>query len=137
MSKPGRNVDRFNSRSLSVAEFRSGPLPTPEDYARYEVVLPGAAERILKLVEIQSAHRQKLELIVTKQNSRDSLLGILSGVFITLSFLGIGGLLVYYGFGWYGVTVATTSIAPLVGVFIYGTRSRRKERENKERQLME
>ena len=38
-----------------------GPLPSPEDFAAYERVLPGAADRILKMAETQATHRQGLE----------------------------------------------------------------------------
>src|ERR1700687_4427800 len=38
-----------------------GPLPRPEDFAAYERVLPGAADRILKMAEKQGDHRQLLE----------------------------------------------------------------------------
>jgi hypothetical protein len=33
-----------------------GPLPRPEDFAAYERVLRGAADRILKMAENQAAH---------------------------------------------------------------------------------
>ena len=39
----------------------SGPLPPPEVLAQYEVALPGAAERIFKMMERQEEHRQTLE----------------------------------------------------------------------------
>ena len=32
-------------------EFHRGPLPTPDDFAAYEKVVPGGAERILALAE--------------------------------------------------------------------------------------
>ena len=38
-----------------------GPLPSPDSFAAYERVLPGAADRILKMAESQSGHRQGLE----------------------------------------------------------------------------
>ena len=38
-----------------------GPLPKPDDFAAYERVLPGAADRILKMAEQQATHRQGLE----------------------------------------------------------------------------
>lgn len=39
----------------------SSPIPPPEDMAKYEVICPGYADRLLKIVETQSAHRQDLE----------------------------------------------------------------------------
>jgi len=38
-----------------------GPLPQPEHFSAYERVLPGAADRILKMAENQAGHRQGLE----------------------------------------------------------------------------
>jgi hypothetical protein len=39
----------------------AGPLPPPEAFDAYERVLPGAADRILKMAENQATHRQGLE----------------------------------------------------------------------------
>ena len=33
------------------------PLPTPEDFAKYDAALPGAAERILKMAEEEQGKR--------------------------------------------------------------------------------
>lgn len=44
--------------SLTAATY-AGPLPPPEAFEKYERILPGAADRILKLAENQAAHRQK------------------------------------------------------------------------------
>ena len=38
-----------------------GPIPPVEDFAGYERILPGAADRILKMAENQAGHRQTLE----------------------------------------------------------------------------
>jgi uncharacterized membrane protein len=38
-----------------------GPLPRPEDFAAYERVLRGAADRVLKMAENQATHRQGME----------------------------------------------------------------------------
>ncbi len=44
------------------AEFHSGPLPLPSTFAKYDEILPGAAERILALAEAQAAHRRDMEM---------------------------------------------------------------------------
>jgi len=38
-----------------------GPIPPVADFAGYERILPGAADRILKMAENQAGHRQSLE----------------------------------------------------------------------------
>lgn len=46
----------------------SGPLPKPEDLAKYEQVLSGSADRIIRMAERQAEHRQKLEKVVVESN---------------------------------------------------------------------
>ena len=38
----------------------SGPLPPAEQFAAYESILPGSAERILQMAEKQQSHRMQL-----------------------------------------------------------------------------
>lgn len=66
------------------SEF-SGPIPPPSIIKEYEAILPGAAERIMSMAEMQSAHRQDMEREIISTESRDSLLGI-----ICAFILGIG-----------------------------------------------
>lgn len=58
------------------SEF-SGPIPPPSIIKGYEEVVPGSADRIIKMAEKQSEHRQQMEEIMIKTEARDSLLGIL------------------------------------------------------------
>ena len=53
---------RANAQLIQRSQtIHQGPLPRPEDFLAYERVLPGAADRILKLAENQAMHRQGLE----------------------------------------------------------------------------
>ena len=40
------------------SEVRTGPLPPPRDFAEYEQILPGAAERILSMAEARQRHAE-------------------------------------------------------------------------------
>ena len=42
-------------------KIHTGPLPTPEDLQQYDLILPGAAERIINMAEIEQQHRHDLE----------------------------------------------------------------------------
>lgn len=55
----------------------SGPLPPPSIIRGYNEVVPGAADRIIKMAEEQARHRQEMERKMVEAESRDSLLGIL------------------------------------------------------------
>jgi uncharacterized membrane protein len=109
----------------------SGPLPPPILLKEYEDALPGAAERIFAMAERQAAHRQDLEATSVKSGKNRSYAGIVAGFLVSVACV-IGGLIVVNnGHDWAGVSIATVSVASLAGVFVYGTISSRKERENK------
>lgn len=57
------------------SEF-SGPIPPPNIIKGYEQILPGSAERLIAMAERQAAHRQEMEKMMVKAESRDSLLGV-------------------------------------------------------------
>lgn len=57
-------------------EFR-GPIPPPSIIKGYEEVVAGSADRIIKMAENQAAHRQEMERKMIRDDSRDSLLGII------------------------------------------------------------
>jgi len=113
------------------AQVHEGPLPSPEVLFQYNEIVSGAAERILIMAESQANHRQNLELIVVKAGSRDSLLGLIFGLIIGLAGI-IGGVAtIMAGQPKGGAALGITSLASLIGVFVYGSRQRRLEREAK------
>ena len=63
------------------SEF-SGPIPPPNIIKGYEDIVPGAADRIISMAEKQAEHRQAMEHIMVKSESRDSLLGVLFAFFL-------------------------------------------------------
>lgn len=54
-----------------------GPIPPPSVISGYENVIPGSADRIIRMAEQQSLHRQQMELLEIKAESRDSFLGVI------------------------------------------------------------
>jgi len=78
------------------------PIPPPEVLERYEAIQPGFSNRLLSLVETQSAHRQDLERINLIGESRRA-----DALAAALGTSGIGG---------------------LAGTFIYGSKARKDER---------
>lgn len=114
-----------------VSLSRSGPLPSPSEIERYEAILPGAAERILAMAENQSNHRQKLETKAISTEGRNSFLGIIAGLAIGVVGLSIAGFCIYSSHDTAGAALGGTTLVSLVGTFVYGTRQRRLEREQK------
>lgn len=108
----------------------AGPLPPPEQLKGYEEVLSGAADRIIKMAEDQAHHRQQIETIVVKSNSRDSIFGIICAFVLGIILIGGGICLALKGHS-YGPWLSIGGFATLAGVFVYGTGSNRKERAQK------
>ena len=137
-------VGRHEEISVVRSTSWSGPLPPPSDFQQYEETLPGAANRILEIVERQQNHQHSQERIVLEQagiildigrkaatsDSRRAYLGILSG--LTISILTIGGsiYLIANGQEWAGLTLAGINLTGLFGVFVYGARARRANRRH-------
>ena len=70
--------------AISVSEQHSGPLPHPRILLGYEEVLPGAADRILKMAENEAEHRHIIDKRCVGIDSRDSLLGIIFALVLGL-----------------------------------------------------
>jgi len=117
---------------LSVEERHSikyqAPLPPPAMLEHYERVLPGSADRILRMAEQQSAHRQDLEARKLRSDIRNESMGQILA--FTLALVGLlGGLfLAYEGKSLAGLTTFITTLVSLLGLFIYGRKSQEKER---------
>ena len=112
----------------------SGPIPPPAMLEQYNHIVPGAAERILKMAEEQSAHRRSLEKKAIDTDSRNSTIGIVSALFITLSAFAVVAYAITVGQKEIAQIIGGTVIVSLAGAFIYGTRSRRLERQTRLKQ---
>jgi uncharacterized membrane protein len=98
----------------------SGPLPAPEIIAGYEKVLPGTADRIVKMAEKEQDHRHK---VINRTQTHVAILTFLGQLFaFTIGVIGIlaGVYLVQKDKSIAGFSVFFTSLAGLVGVFIFG-----------------
>ncbi len=112
----------------------SGPIPPPDLLMKYDLLLPGAAERIIAMAEKESAHRKEMERIALnadiKIENRDydearwgQILGFLFGLF-TVYF---GAITAMSGAEWAGGFIGTGGLASIVIAFISG-RKREKQK---------
>lgn len=115
----------------------SGPIPPPAHLEQYERILPGAAERILKMAEEQSAHRRSLETKVIDSGVISSNRGLWFGFIIGLAGFSIVGYSAYLGYEALAGIIAALDLGSLVGVFVYGSRQRKQERLEKEQAVRE
>ena len=114
--------------SRTEARAFSGPIPPPELLAKYAEIIPNGADRILKMAENQSIHRQYVEKWVVIGGTILSYFGVLCAAGIAFGALYFGSKLIQNGYVISGSVLGGGGLTGLVATFIYGTRSRREER---------
>jgi uncharacterized membrane protein len=114
-----------------AARSFSGPLPPPEILAGYEQIVPGAANRILTLLEHQTAHRQQLESVVIRGNvdaqKRGQWMAYSTGLMVLAAAVG----LMLAGKAEVGAWVLFGDLLVFAGMFVLGKKSQQKERAEK------
>ena len=111
------------------AEYFQGPLPHPTILKGYEEVLPGSADRILKLTEQQRQHQIEMERAIVHSDIWMERLGLAAG-FILALILAIGGIwLSAQGKQLTGLAVLTGEMAILVGAFYFAQKRRQSGSE--------
>jgi uncharacterized membrane protein len=111
--------------------LHTGPLPSPELFARYGEVLPEAPERILKMAENEQGHRHNIEKWIVRGDTIRSYLGVICAFAIVIYTLYLGTNLIYAGHVWQGSIFAGTGLVALAAAFIYGTRAQKEAQEHK------
>ena len=95
-----------------------GPLPHPAVLQQYDDVVPGAAERIIRMAEQQAMHRQELESSVIRTDNLKSFLGMIFGFVIALVGFGGGIYAAFSGQPFWGGAVSIGTLASVVIAFI-------------------
>ena len=108
--QPAELTEEAALPSTDVTAIRASwraPLPPPNALARYNDVLPGAAERILQMAEKQQEQDHNaqmaaidIERTVVVSDSRRAYLGMLAGFIISLLVIGGGIYLIANGHDW-------------------------------------
>ena len=105
----------------------------------YDELLPGAADRILKMAEIQQAHRQSLEKEAVGSEIARSKRGMLFGFLVAMGGITAGVLIALLGATdaarITGGSVTGVTLLGMVSTFVYATGEKRKERTDKTRIL--
>lgn len=120
------------SRSVEFSTY-SGPLPPPDILRQFEEIVPGSAERIFAQFEAQSAHRRSMESTVISSGAFSQRFGTVSGTLIGLIGVGGGIWLAHDGKSLEGLSTSFTTLAVLVGTYLYKRRKQDKERFEKDK----
>ena len=115
---------------ISLSE-RHGILPPVEELERLEQLHPGITNRLLVTYEKQVEHRMELEKAVINSGIKNVRNGQIIACGLCLLCLVGGFALVFTGKDAGGFGVIIGAAATMIGAFIYGTNSTRKERIQK------
>lgn len=110
-----------------------GPLPPPEDLARYDQALPGAAGRILQMAEGNQQHRHVLEKAALQNEIESGKRGQTFGAIVAVAGIGGGTLIAIFGSVAVGAGLSGGTIGAVAVAYFGSLYSRRKEREAKAR----
>lgn len=83
---PGK-ADQVSEIITTYTRSHSGPLPTPEMFAGYDHVLPGAAQEILDMAKREQSHRHKNESHVVTHELIGRYVGQISALVALLALL--------------------------------------------------
>lgn len=122
-----KEIIRLISQLVYSREHK-GPLPAPEDFKEYEDILPGAADRILKMAEEVTYTKTKDIAHKTSIESRNSLTGLIFAFILALLFLGMSFFMILKGYPVAGIIAFISELGALVYTFVYGSKVRGKEK---------
>lgn len=115
---------RNNTRVIAAEYIHEGPLPAPAEFGAYGDILPDAPERILGMAEKEQEHRHykdnaQIEILKRQQqyDNRNSLIGLLAGIFIVIGVLFVGFYLIMIGkevSGWASIIGAAAIIVKAI-----------------------
>jgi uncharacterized membrane protein len=108
-----------------------GPIPAPALLADYDKILPGCAERIVKMAEENSRHRREMERTALDTNRALALRGQWFGFGICLLAIGGGIGLAAIGRDIAGLGSVVSALVGLVTLFIVGRARQEAERREK------
>jgi uncharacterized membrane protein len=113
----------------------SGPLPPSEQLAQYDAIVPGLADRVVKMAESNASHRQTMEASVVEGNVAAQARGQWFAFILALAVLSVGGWLVHEGKTEIGLWVILGDVITLAVVFIGGRLMAKQERAERRREL--
>lgn len=122
--------------AISQSIHSASPLPDPAVLRGLEDIQQGTMDRLLTMAERQQAHRHSLESKNLGADVNRAYLGVASALVISLVCVVGGFIVINNGHDSAGTVVVGTSLASLVGVFIYGTLARRAERQQKTERIV-
>lgn len=95
-----------------------GPLPPPEIFAKYDSILPGAAERILAMAEKEQNHRINSDEKIIKGQIKQFSIGQILGFILCILALLLSGFFAFLKMAVLAGSTLTVTIVSLAVIFV-------------------
>lgn len=109
---------------VAATQAFTSPFPPPELLRGYDEVNSGLSERIVNLIEGQSAHRQRMEVTLTESQIRLASRGQWLAFTLALSGLVVAGYMTQLGHATTAAVIGSLDLVALVSAFLGATRQR-------------
>jgi uncharacterized membrane protein len=131
MPKKNQKSERTVIATQMVAAHYSAPFPPAAEMERYESIYPGFAKIMMERYVKQSDHRMELESKVVDSGIKNAARGQVFAFILAMTTIIIGAFLIYLNKDILGIVAILGALATLVGIFIYGNKSKKDERIRK------
>ena len=112
---------------MRIGALGTSPIPPPEQLAQYEQVVPGSADRLIRMAEEQSAARIYLMKAQGRQSDRTQWLAFILAIW----FLAGSVWITLGGFPIAGGILGGLTIGGIIAVFITGKALQKRASEQK------
>lgn len=106
------------------SEWR-GPLPSPDQLRRFDDVVPGAAERIIRMAEQEGEHTREVEMRITRATLATQRVGQVMAFAIAIMAMIIAYCLAMADHGAVASVLVGGTLAAIVGAFLGARRGRK------------
>ena len=117
-------AENNSKEKLEITQEYHGPIPHPNIIKQFEEILPGSADRILKLSENEQKHRQNLEKKAVDHQIRIETLGLLFGFILALIIIAGGVYLLINDKSARGFSLIIGGIAAIITPFIFSKKQK-------------
>lgn len=124
---PEKKGQLLRAFSVLQSSSHSGPLPSPDDLKKYDIIIPNGADRIMVMAERQNQHRIDIEKAVVKSNNAQSSTGQWMGFILGLVCISASVFLGIYDQPWLGGILGGSTIIGLVTVFVLGKKAQKED----------
>lgn len=122
-------LKRLEQIMIRTEERFSGPLPHPEHFKKYNQIVPGSANRLLKMAEDDLSHIHSIQKSQMTIEAIATIGGLIIGGIIAITALVGSGYLIIKGHDVAGALLGTGTLSSLVGIFVYGRKSQNNNKE--------